>query len=479
MDASSAMPPHIAIIGGGFSGAVVALQLARKARTPLRVSIFEPRPMLGGGVAYSSPDPAHRINVPATRMTVFSETPTDFHDWLIREDKIAEDPAMAMPDGTLFPKRALFGRYIAEQFGRRGDHSDFVRITHIRDAASRVTAAASGYIIETRQGLIEKADAVVLAVSHPPPAMPARIAGVLGDDKRVIGDPWQVDALDEIRADEDILIMGTGLTMADVVASLAKRGHKGRITAFSRRGLLSRGHDYSAPTSTVFDAMSPPDRALALLQSVRFEIDQAGREGVPWQPVIDGVRANGQRLWGALDQTERSRLLRHLRTYWDVHRYRIAPQVEAVLTQKKQDGSLKTLSAFLENIVADKQKITVGLRPARSPAGSLVQVSVDRIVVTTGPSHGSVVGQNEVLQSLSRQDLIQPDPLGLGVLVNAASETIRTDGRSNPTLWVAGPLARGAFGELMGLPQVTFHATSIAERITARFGALSEVCYLS
>ena len=52
-------PVRVAIVGGGFSGAVTAMHLARKSTIPLAIDIIEPRAMLGGGVAYSAVDPAH------------------------------------------------------------------------------------------------------------------------------------------------------------------------------------------------------------------------------------------------------------------------------------------------------------------------------------------------------------------------------------------------------------------------------------
>ena len=49
---------------------------------------------------------------------------------------------------------------------------------------------------------------------------------------------------------------------------------------------------------------------------------------------------------------------------------------------------------------------------------------------------------------------VQADALALGIEVNANSQVVRHDGSFDPGLYVAGPLARAPFGELIGLPQV-------------------------
>lgn len=43
----------------------------------------------------------------------------------------------------------------------------------------------------------------------------------------------------------------------------------------------------------------------------------------------------------ALSVADRQRFLRHLRHYWDVHRYRVAPQVAEVLEARQRTGSLQ------------------------------------------------------------------------------------------------------------------------------------------
>ena len=54
----------MAIVGGGYSGAAAGVQLARAARNAISITIIEPRDELGRGLAYSTPDPDHRLNGP-------------------------------------------------------------------------------------------------------------------------------------------------------------------------------------------------------------------------------------------------------------------------------------------------------------------------------------------------------------------------------------------------------------------------------
>ena len=68
---------------------------------------------------------------------------------------------------------------------------------------------------------------------------------------------------------------------------------------------------------------------------------------MPWQSVIDATRRDGQAVWQKLASAERARLLRHLRPYWEVHRYRVAPQIGAVLKRRQANGSLEILAAGL------------------------------------------------------------------------------------------------------------------------------------
>ena len=68
---------RIAIIGGGASGALMALHLARAL--PLggaEITVIEPAEEVGRGLAYSTDDPEHLLNVRVANMSAFADQPT-------------------------------------------------------------------------------------------------------------------------------------------------------------------------------------------------------------------------------------------------------------------------------------------------------------------------------------------------------------------------------------------------------------------
>lgn len=455
----------VAIIGGGFSGAAVAWHLLRLRPGLERVVIIEPRAELGRGLAYSAADPSHRINVPATRMSLIPDQPTHFNDWLEASGALDADPAARRSEGRNFPARAVFGTYVAEQLAALGP-----RVRHIVAAAEAVEAHGDVYRIRTSEGTAVEADLVVLAVAHAPPSPPTALARALAGHPRFLPDPWKAGALEALRPDDRVLIVGTGLTMADLVATLDRRGHRGEIVALSRRGLRSRGHPAVQHEPYGDFATDPARTAGALVKRIRAAVAEAVAEGKSWHCVLDQVRLQGSTIWNALPLHERARLLRHLRPFWDVHRFRIAPQVEEVLDQKIAAGTLRLRAASLRGVErqgdAEGDAIVVSFRDRRT--GTVTRETFDAVLTATGPAHGRVFADNPVLAALERAGLARPDPLRLGIEVTADGRAIGRDGVPTQDLYVAGPLARGTVGELMGLPDVTNYAIRIAGAVAIR-----------
>lgn len=454
---------HVTVIGGGVTGASVALSLLADGYAG-PITLIEPRVNLGGGLAYGNADTVHRINVPAARMSVYSDRPDHFARWLEASGALQADPAADI-DGRVFALRADFGRYMRDEIA---PHLASGRVSHLRDRVTEVSDTGAGWTIRTVSGTMIDADLVVVASSHPAPSLPGPLRAY-ADHPRVIPDALRPGALDRVGADERVLIVGAGLTALDVVASLDAAGARGAITLISRRGLRPRGHaagDFE-PYGTF--AGTPFRSASALLHSVRATIVEAKAQGIPWQAVIDAVRAQGQDIWRRLPTPERRRIVRHLRAMWDVHRFRAAPQTLSVVEHKLADGSLQHLAAHLQSVEAAGEGFRVALKPRHGSTPTLIEV--DRIIVTTGPAHHAILKTEPYLADLAKAGVLVADAVGLGIATSETGRAQNARGETHPTLFIAGPLARGTFGELMGLPQVTDYARFIANEIVDQAAA--------
>lgn len=456
-------PLRLAIIGGGLSGAAVAYHLAGIVPPgEVEILVIEPRAELGRGLAYSAGDPDHRLNVPDHKMSLRSDQPDHFHRWLARPGAAPLPPGSATLAGEIFAPRAVFGDYVAAQLFPLLATG---RIRHLRGRVAEVAPSDPGYRLRLAEGGWIEADLLVLAASHPSPALPPEL-GALAGEGRLISDPLAPGALEGIGQQERVLIVGNGLTSADVVASLLRRHHLGAVHAVSRRGWRPQRHGPKQAETAADFASLPAPTALALLGRVRAAVAADAALGLTWHAVFDRLRAQGPAIWAALPLEERRRLLRHLRGLWDVHRFRIAPQTAEAGAALQARRRLTHLAARVVSASAEGAalRVELALRGSRAP----LTLEVDRVILATGPAHASVISSTPVLASLAARGLIQPDPLRLGIATDLAGQAIPVEGGPDGSILVAGPLARGAVGELMGVPEVIVWAERIAREVAIR-----------
>jgi uncharacterized NAD(P)/FAD-binding protein YdhS len=453
--------PVVAIIGGGLSGAATALHLAGRIRPgQARIVVIEPRPELGQGLAYGTSDPAHRINVPARKMTLKTAEPLDFQHWLEAQ------PDASGPAGDLFPPRALFGRYAADRLAPVLADG---RVEHHRATVRGVTTGPGNRLVLTpSSGGRIVADWLVLATGHPPARVIPQVAPLVATPA-LVADPFAPGALAEIDPAARVLVIGSGLTAADVVATLARRGHAGPIHLLSRHGRRSMPHGPAHPESPAEFVADPPATALGLLRRIRAALAVDVARGLTWQALFDRLRAQAPAIWTALPPAERARLLRHLRPLWDVHRFRIAPETAATLDGLAATGRLNWHTGRIRRVVPGPDGVAVILR---LPGGEdETGLPVDRVVLATGPAQELAIAGNPALAALYRLGRIAPDPLGLGLWSAPDGHARRPDGSADPAIRIAGPIARGAVGELMGVPEVTAWAERLTEAIAADIAA--------
>lgn len=449
--------PTVAIIGGGYSGAVVAFHLARQiGADAAAITVIEPRADLGRGLAYSTPDPAHRLNVPDHKMTLSTHEPQDFQRWLASPAAPLLPAGSATPTAGIFAPRAVFGRYVAHRLAPLLSKG---AIRHLQTRATALRRVPGGFAVSLGDGAVLTAQLVVLAVSHPPPSLPRELAGLAGD-AGLIPDPYAPGALAAIDPQEDVLVIGSGLTGADIIASLQARGQQGAVHMLSRHGRRSQPHGPAQPETAEDFSAAPEVTARALLRRIRRALASDAARGLTWHAAFDRLRAQGPTVWRALPLVERRRLLRHLRGLWDVHRFRIAPQTHASVEAMIAAGRLHPVAGRILAARRDGARIALDIRPRHAQAA--VTLTVDRIVLATGPAHSGVTETHPLLSAMARAGLVAADPLRLGLATAPDGRTLTADGVAQSDLLVAGPLARAAVGELMGLPEVTAWAEGIA-----------------
>ena len=95
-----------------------------------------------------------------------------------------------------------------------------VGLRHLRVRAAGVRRDGAGVLVTADDGQVHRADAVVLATGERPPGA-GWAPAALRDSAFFVPDPWAPGALDVVRRDAagpaDVLLVGTGLTMVDVV----------------------------------------------------------------------------------------------------------------------------------------------------------------------------------------------------------------------------------------------------------------------
>lgn len=459
------LPPEpdtrtIAIIGGGYSGAVVAYTLARSnaADPDLRIVVIEPRALLGAGLAYSTADLVHRLNVPHTMMTIRTDDMGHFTRWLSGPTAPVLPPEAVTPDGRIFAPRAVFGKYLAETL------APFVAdgsIRHLQTTAQDVRPDGDRLRVILADGTALLADRVVLALSHPAPVLPAQLQPLAGSDA-LVPDAFAPGAFEAVKPGDRLLVVGSGLTSADILATLDRRDHRGPVLVISRHGLRSKSHAPQQAESRADFTAAPETTALGLLRRARRAVAVDATAGLTWHAAFDRLRAQAPVIWAALPQDQRRRFLHHLRALWDVHRFRIAPQTFDTQDAFDRSGRATFLTGKLQHVVRRDDGLCVAWR-ARGSA-RMTDLIVDRIILATGPDHARVTETNPLLRRLSAAGLVAADPLRLGLHTSGRGTAIGRNGPDDRIL-IAGPLAREAVGELMGLPEVTGWAEFVARRV--------------
>jgi uncharacterized NAD(P)/FAD-binding protein YdhS len=434
----------VAIIGGGFAGTALAVRLQETLPGEARILVFEDSPRAGPGLAYGTPDPTHLLNVPAGGMSLFADRPAHFQEWLATRADAPEAPA---DGGPVFAPRALYGEYLAEQFAAAATRPGASIATLPRRVETVEPLPGGGFRLGagTESWRVGR---VLLALGG--------FASPAGEPPHLIGNPWDPAALEGIDPDAPVLLVGMGLTMVDMLLSLRRQGHRGKVIGISRHGWLPLPH-VSGPFPKAWPVELPEGAGpAALARILRREAARALAAAQPWQAVMDGARPQVQRIWQGWSTSQRATFLRHGRTAWNLHRHRLAPAVAATVADELASGGLEIRAARLHGWSPAEGGVRATLRPRH---GAPVELPVARVILCTGPDSAAAWRDIAPVPELLRRGLARPDALGLGLEIAGPDGTLRgADGQPVPGLAAIGPLTRGNLWEITAVPEIRAQA---------------------
>jgi uncharacterized NAD(P)/FAD-binding protein YdhS len=456
----SRMHNTLAIVGGGFCGTVLAVNLLRRPpAVATDIVLVERGPAMGRGVAYAAREFPYLLNVPAARLSADSRDPLQFLRFARHHVSDA--------DGEDFLPRALYGDYLqdlllqAERTAPAG-----IRLLRVFDEVRHLARhGAKQFAVEFTGRVPLMADRVILALGNPPPPLLPWAAAVR-DHAGYRHDPW--DLPKTLSAEHSVLIVGNGLTMADAVSALTQDANRTpMLHTISRRGLVSLPQTTFHPSAARGDAEAllgcsgSLRRVLAAARKLTREVEKKGGD---WREAVTHIRHVAPVLWPRLPLAEQRRFVRHLQAYWDIHRHRMPPQLGARIASLRQSGKLQVNAGRIDSVTAAGKRLKVCWRPR---GGGSATLTVDVIVNATGPNYALEHGGVPLLESLRNAGLVCEDALSLGLRTARHGACVDAQGRPSEHLYYLGPMLRAGHWEATAAAELSNHAEQLAAHLAA------------
>jgi uncharacterized NAD(P)/FAD-binding protein YdhS len=442
-------PFTLCVVGGGFTGAAIAIACLQRITSPFRLVMIEPSPQIGRGVAYGGHHPLHLLNVRARDLSIRASQPGDFLNWAFRQLDQGENQAgLHEALAHAFLPRQLFGEYVRQRLYESAAQRPEVAFSVVNDAAISCATESGRYRVDLARNASVIADVVFLATAYGLSAASAE--GALK--------PFESVAPDRLSSARQIALIGSGLTMVDVLLAARRDGFQGSALVVSRRGQLPRPH---APKGVVPKEIGLPrsKRVSLLAAAIRISCEMAEESGTPWQAVINGLRPSLPDIWQALPANEQARFLRHLRPFWNSHRHRLPMEVHSRLMAEFAEGRAVLLHGSVRAVRrdADGFKLTVLSRGSRAPR----VVAADLAFDCTGFRPDL---HQPLIASLFKRDLARPDPHHLGLAVDRNGRVIGASGASFG-LFAIGPLCQGTLWEITAVPEIVAQSNRAAQAL--------------
>ena len=468
----SSVTPTIAIIGGGFAGAVTAIRLAQTSTSQLRLVIIGNDPELGRGIAYGTRNTNHLVNGLAKTFGVIPEEPLHLAHWL-RDN--AASHGWQLPEGVpfeeAFPPRWLYGTYVQATLEQvLSKHRGTVAFEHVQAQATGLTRENGRYCIQTDQREI-KADAVVLATGLQQRAS-LNVQGEPHSTGKVVSRLWDQDAWRQVADDQRLLVVGSSLTALDSIISADDAGFRGEYILLSRRGVLVQTRDDVAPWPDVLDPQALPNSLAELVSEGQKARRQIRKEGGHRQQLAGAIRPHVPTMWLSASLPDKLRFIRYLRPYWENILHRAAPESGKRLDAVTAAGRLQRRVGQLVKLThLPSGQVQVTWRPRGTDDTAVF--SVDRVVDAHGYEFDWHRSADPLVRSLLANGLVRRHATGFGIEADGVTGQVQIDGKPSPGLFAVGHPLRGASWESNSIGEQVIQAVAAVKTLTSQLSAHS------
>lgn len=436
MSITLAQPQRIAIIGAGFSGTALAAALHRAGEVSCEIMLFDKSGRFGMGDAYRTPFPFHWLNVRACDMSAFEDEPDHYVKWLEANQEIKPYLDKNVPLPNQFTPRILYGTYLKKLLQDiQEDKTGKIKLCLESAEVIDVGVCGKKTILTLKDDRQVSVDKVVFAMgNHVIKHFPFPVSM----EMKCIRQPWDYLAPSRIKVDEPVMIVGTGLTMIDTVLTLYHQGHRGKIYAVSRHGLLPLPHADNAVPFVFFPEDVATDVRL-LTKFLRYQSRVHSEAGGDWRSIINAVRKHVPVIWSKISARDKKRFIRHLVPYWNIHRHRVHPQVATFLQELILKKQLIVIAGHIQSV--DNKDANVKLRKTQE----IRQIPISWLINCMGPANDISTAHNTLLNALVKKRLVAIDELKLGFDITA---------KASSSFYTVGFSHRGVTWEASAVPEI-------------------------
>lgn len=491
----------VAIIGMGTAGVSVLRHLVKfKKFKKLEVDVYDNARNMGQGKPFQDDSEDLLTNVPVDMISLNQDNLNEFKEWYEAQQQFGYGKKVE------YLPRFVFGHYMKSQletFNSTYENLNIINeeVTHmyIEEASNQILPQTINVCTENDIASCKKYDYVFLTIGTMSYNDPYQLKGTTN----YIQSPYPANrTLEEVREDDDIAIIGSGLASLDVIRYIVNHHKKKPIVVASRSGKMPsvRGEMIEITLKHVtpenFDDLKqrhmgfvPLENAIALfkqecedyqiplqkllkrrkydpIRDLNYDLNHPEAVGA-LQSLLEAIKENMDWIWNSFSREDQERFINKYQRYI-VENSNPMPQETAKLVVKEiKAGNIKVLSG-LESVRHYYGKFRLGFKQSDE------EIKVNVVINATGSKKhlAQLDDDDALLLDIANRQIVQPHPMGGIQIVPTTNEVISPLYGTLNNLRAIGQTTNGVNYYRNGVPAIVQQAVRSVENLYETLKAL-------